>query len=305
MNKKYECDIVKDLASLHIENMLSSNSKDFVEKHLLNCDDCKEYYNDMSFNIFNEEKKEKKKDEVELDHLRKVKKRITTFKIILTIIIWLILFVIFFCYGKSVYIAELMQPTMNKLFEMKNSDNYKLVHKTIYKDYIRNTGFDDEITYYYKDGKYKEDSGQYVKYEEDGKNETITIHHDLTQIEYYNRGINRIVKGEKINILISRLVDNQMGINNLNVTSRTEKYNDIECFVIRVGNEKQYYREVWIDKERNELIRVFEAQVGNYSREELFELSENTVVDKDVDSSIVESEMYKNYFKIKTGVLPE
>ena len=40
MNKNEECEIVKDLSSLHIDNMLSEKSKIFIERHLKSCTDC-------------------------------------------------------------------------------------------------------------------------------------------------------------------------------------------------------------------------------------------------------------------------
>lgn len=38
---KNECDIVKDLIPSYMENELSSSSKEFIEKHIENCSDCK------------------------------------------------------------------------------------------------------------------------------------------------------------------------------------------------------------------------------------------------------------------------
>ena len=41
---KYDCDIIKDLMPLYIDDLLSDNSKKFVEDHINNCESCKKYY---------------------------------------------------------------------------------------------------------------------------------------------------------------------------------------------------------------------------------------------------------------------
>ena len=38
---KYECDIVKDLMPLYIDDVLSENSKIFVKDHIDSCESCK------------------------------------------------------------------------------------------------------------------------------------------------------------------------------------------------------------------------------------------------------------------------
>lgn len=87
MNKMDECDIVKDLSSLYIENMLSKKSEEFINRHLKNCENCKKYYKNLNYEIFKEGKNEKENDEIEINHLRKVSKKITILKWSLTIII--------------------------------------------------------------------------------------------------------------------------------------------------------------------------------------------------------------------------
>lgn len=39
---KNECSIVKDLLPNYIENQISTSTKDFVEKHITSCSECKE-----------------------------------------------------------------------------------------------------------------------------------------------------------------------------------------------------------------------------------------------------------------------
>ena len=45
---KYDCDIVKDLMPLYIDELLSENSKMFVKDHIDSCEACKKYYEKLS-----------------------------------------------------------------------------------------------------------------------------------------------------------------------------------------------------------------------------------------------------------------
>ena len=45
---KYECDIVKDLMPLYVDDVLSENSKIFVKNHMNSCESCKKYYEKLS-----------------------------------------------------------------------------------------------------------------------------------------------------------------------------------------------------------------------------------------------------------------
>ena len=60
MNKNEECEVVKDLSSLYIENMISESSKNFIDNHLMGCKTCEKYYKDLKSTFLNEDKKEKK-----------------------------------------------------------------------------------------------------------------------------------------------------------------------------------------------------------------------------------------------------
>ena len=76
MNKNEECEIVKDLSSLYIENMISESSKNFIDNHLMGCKTCEKYYKDLKSTFLNEDKKEKNHDNIEINHLKKVNKKI-------------------------------------------------------------------------------------------------------------------------------------------------------------------------------------------------------------------------------------
>lgn len=48
---KYECDVVKDLMPLYIDDVLSDNSKIFVKDHIDSCEACKKYYEKLSSEV--------------------------------------------------------------------------------------------------------------------------------------------------------------------------------------------------------------------------------------------------------------
>ncbi|WP_297436938.1 zf-HC2 domain-containing protein [uncultured Clostridium sp.] len=45
------CNVIKDLISLYIDDLLSDDSKSMVDKHISECDECKKYLDNMSEDI--------------------------------------------------------------------------------------------------------------------------------------------------------------------------------------------------------------------------------------------------------------
>ena len=74
---KNECDLVKDLLFSYNDNILSTTSKDLVDKHLQECDECKKFLEEIKQDS-NEEKQVK-----EIDFLRSIKKNINKKNIII------------------------------------------------------------------------------------------------------------------------------------------------------------------------------------------------------------------------------
>lgn len=87
---KNECDLVKDLLFSYNDNILSTTSKDLVDKHLQECDECKKFLEEIKQDS-NEEKHVK-----EIDFLRSIKKNINKKNIIILVIfVFLIIIVLF------------------------------------------------------------------------------------------------------------------------------------------------------------------------------------------------------------------
>ena len=303
MSKNEECEVVKDLSSLYIENMLSESSKKFIENHLKKCKTCKKYYKDLNSTFLNEDKREKKHDEIEINHLKKVNKKITTLKWIITGIIVLILIIIFSLHFKICYIDNINNLNINKILDMqKNSNNYKLVHTTtqinkatneinkIERVHYYKDGKHKEVTYFYKDGNLKEET---IRFIEDNSYEKTTVFNYLKQIDIQTQDFIEETKGETLNLIISRVMLNDAGVYKLGLKIRNEKFNNKECYVVS-DIYKGSYRDNYIDKETGDLVRIVSGS-ENYHEEELFSLIEGVVTDEDIDMSILESDKYNDY----------
>lgn len=301
MNKNDECDIVKDLAAPYVENLINSKSKEFVEEHLKNCDSCKKYYSDINSNILNESHNEKIKEKHELDFLKKIRKNMSILKIILFVILSIIVVVMLGIFIKCQTVTKIVNDAYDKVEYLKTLDNYKLVEKTINKNYTANDTSEIISTYYYKDGKYRNDYGNTTCYYEDDSYNKIYVYHDLKQIDYHTQNFIENKKGGTFDTFYEIISYKQLsGLFNLFLSIRTDKFNNIDCYVIRNGNNNNSYREIWINKETNIVLRRIEENYSKYYRETIYTLVENQVTDEDVSSSILDTEQYKDYTRNNT-----
>ena len=62
---------------------------------------------------------------------------------------------------------------------------------------------------------------------------------------------------------------------------RTDKYNGRECYVLRTDS-KTSYKEIWIDKEKNTLIRAIEEIYNKSYREITYSIKTDVVTNEDV-----------------------
>lgn len=298
MNKSDECDIAKDLAAPYIENLINTKSKAFVEEHLRSCIQCQKYYNDMNADILNETQNEREKDNFELDFLKKVKKNMSILKIIIIIIIIIFSVIILSMIIKYKKVTKIVDCSYNSIESLKTLDNYKLTRKTVEVNYEKNTTFENISSYYYKDGKYKIDNGSYICYCEDDSYNEIWVYNDLKQISYYTQNFIEYKKGEVFDIF-SEIISYKhelIGLYKIILSIRTDMFNGIDCYVIRVGNNNSY-KDVWINKDSYVVLRTIELERSKYYREEIYTLDKNVVTNEDVDSSILEAKPYSDYIK--------
>lgn len=59
-----KCDIVKDLIPLYVENLLTKESKKLIEQHISECDECRQYYENINSDYKENSPTEKKVDKL-------------------------------------------------------------------------------------------------------------------------------------------------------------------------------------------------------------------------------------------------
>lgn len=88
---KKECEIVQDLLFGYNDETLRKSSKELVEKHLANCEECQDALKEIQEDTHKEEKKEK-----EIDYLKKINTKISKKNIIIKVVLILITVIILF-----------------------------------------------------------------------------------------------------------------------------------------------------------------------------------------------------------------
>lgn len=296
MENKEKCEMVKDLAIPFISKLLHTETENFVNAHLSTCEKCREYYNNIQNELSTENITEKDKDNIVINQFKKINKHMSILKISLFIIIFSILTIVLAFYIKNQKLVKIIDNSYSKIEYMRGLDNYKLIVRTIEKDLKTDDFREYEQIYYYKNGKYKIESADSIRFYEDNSYEKICVYHDLKQINYYKQNFIEVTKGKTMGIF-SEII-NYKNISStfysLALSVREERYNGIDCYVIRFGNNSSY-RDTWIDKNKNITVRVVNENVGEFYREDIYTFYENVTNDENVDSNILDSDKYKNY----------
>jgi hypothetical protein len=141
VDKKTECEIVQDLLFGYADEVLNTQSKKLVEKHLLECEECRSKFNEIKKDIESNENNQKR----QIDYLKKIRRKNFIKSVLISIgIIFSIVFI--FYLRKFIIINNLM----NKAKQSIKSNNF-------YRETIQ--GVTKDITSvkkeWYKDGKYK------------------------------------------------------------------------------------------------------------------------------------------------------
>ena len=247
INKK-ECEIVQDLLPNYADGLLNPESKKVVEKHLSECEECKE-----SLKLIQEDTKEKNnKEQIELDYLRKIriKTRVKSVLIALTII-FLIAIIIFL--NNFIKVSSIM----NKAEKTLQSNNfYKETTQILYD---KSTSVTKE---YYKDGKYKSvweiytDEGvetKSIEYANINSDERIYTFEPEKRAVIEKGNISKI-KNNADNIkYVPFVIGNNNLLANIGTTFvysiDTDTYADgKKCYVLKNRYENDKW-EIWIDKE--------------------------------------------------------
>lgn len=300
MKKKDECAISRDLAIKYIEKSINDGSREFIDNHLKDCEDCRKFYKTMEAKICNENEQ----DKIMRKQFKKINNHINILKISLISVFIILLVAISILWLKQEKFSNIVNEVSKKTEYLETLDNYKITVKTIDKNLKTERTWENEDIYYYKDGKLKIESANSISFYEDDSYDTISVYHNLKRIEYHHTNYIRKRKGDAIGAL--SFVKNNYAkaastIYSLAYSVRTDRYNGVECYVIRFGNDDNY-RDVWIDKNNYITIREVNENVSSFYSETVFTFEENVVKDADVNTDILNSEVYDSYERISNDI---
>lgn len=254
MENKKDCKIVEDLLPAYIDNILSDESKNFVEQHLLACEECKKAYSEMTSEI----QKEEVQNTENIKIIKKYKRKIKTLKIFVILIILTLLAI---CCGTIIFRYSIVKNALLKNINYDVCGNFRIEE---YEESIER--YDYHTTTYFAESKMKKVKGNEVleywegneHYYIDNKNKTYSISKE------------DIHKNDNINIPIlvlsemKNLVD-ENGINPIailkfifssNITIQKEAFRAKEYYVIK---DMQKGIKLYFDKDTFFAERVVES----------------------------------------------
>lgn len=152
--KEIDCKIIEDLILPYIEDTLNTETKELVEKHLQNCDECRNKVEEFKSNIIENEDN----DKICIDYLKKAKRK-ERIKMIKWIILIILLFLLIIYLRNTIIVNSIL-----------NKSKKSLSHNNIYIQSMKYEPNNETIVTkeYYKDGKYKITTESYL-------NDNITL----------------------------------------------------------------------------------------------------------------------------------
>ena len=248
MKNKKECEIVQDLLVNYADGILNPESKKIVEKHLSECEECRE-----SLKLIQEDNKRKNnKEQIELDYLRKIRIKTKIKSILIALaIIGLIAIIIFL----NNFIK--MNNIMNRAEKSLQSNNFYIEKTQILSDNSTSV-----IKQYYNNEKYKcvweiySDDGvetKSIEYANINSDERTYIYETEKKVVIEKGDISK-AKNNDNNIKFIPFITNRNSlIKNIGTTFvysiDTDTYaNGKKCYVLHDRSEKDKW-EIWIDKE--------------------------------------------------------
>lgn len=302
MKENKECSIIRDLIPNYVEDLVSADTKEFIENHIKTCSECKQIVEEIKSEKIKVNYSSNIEQSKELKYLKRYKRRKLLFKVILFVIIGIIVIIGAFLLIKYKYTTSIITNSYQKGQELKELNNYRLniVEHTI------NYNIDQEnfynFDYYYKDGKYKivhnaEGINQEILnanttyYGIVDSNKQIQIYDDSKEIKNIETNYKLISKETYINKMYSYFefyIKDYGFILNFVVNNgwsiKDDRFNGQECYVLR-RDDKTSYHEIWISKEEQIPVREVDEIYGVQYIEKTYSLYKNTVKDADLEVS--------------------
>lgn len=325
---KEDCEIIKDLLPNYIEKLVNRRTKEYIEEHITICNDCRQTLQIMKENKILDDKQNNKEDKIELDHLKKCRRKMIIPRILAVIfgtIIFVILAVMFYKFlNKYQTFNNIINKAQTSKQKIENADNYSIYKISIHKDY---NSKQEEIwydEYYYKDGKYKEinfrnnsvnfseinpfkreekDNNLVIKYMSPDIEKQIYIYTEAKKIEQEVLDEEEYLKIISGNDLLFAKLDPYIKLKELNNdilckagfvkehSIREDRFKGIECYVLTI-DDSNGYDEIWIDKETYITVREIRDRYGISYNEEIIMLNLGNITDDVVEFNEKE---YSNY----------
>ena len=113
--KQDKCNIVKDLMALYVDDMLTEDSKEFVEEHMKTCPECKEEYRQMSAQI-------QIPMNMDAKPIKKVKRKIWK-RMILAVLLTAVVCVLFLVGSLTIVPMDYEKYDLEHVLKVKEEDN--------------------------------------------------------------------------------------------------------------------------------------------------------------------------------------
>lgn len=284
---KNECEIVKDLLPNYIENLVSDETRNFINNHISGCASCKKTLEDMQEKDTKDDEELLREEQVEIRQIKKYKKKTATLKISITLFLILIISVVFSIIVTYIPKYSIISNAYNKIEELSNLSNYKLITYQYYIDENTQEKYEFTSNFYYKDGKYKEEnysnhSNTITTYGNINSDKVIEINNDKNTV-FENTTFPYKQKSEIFGIFtdIYNYMENKSSILGLNINE--DNLNNVKCYILKFGNSNENYREIWINKDTMLPIREVQIIENEINFERTFTIETNVVLDDDVE----------------------
>lgn len=295
---KKSCSIIRDLLPNYIENLVSEETKEYVNSHIIRCEECKQILKDMEGeNIKELTNNLEKEAEASIVKMIKRQKRIKFIFKAIGILLLFILLVSFICFSINfIPINSVRSKAYSKLQELKGMDNYKL---TIVRSYNSLDGIEEietttyyyrygkskvetkgNITLHYQNGKHIEDGIKQVgenktQYYSDGNSNILTVDNN-TQSVTTTKTSSNIEKGQIFEKIYPSLTEYSENLSSKILMTkifslREDTYNNQKYYVLtQEYKELKTEYEYWINKETLMIDRAFFKQENPSYAEERY-----------------------------------
>ena len=300
MNERInQCNVIQDLLPNYIENLLSQDSKEYVDNHINSCNKCREILETMKRDNIIENEKSHKEQEIEINHLKIYRRKKLLSKIAVFTLIGMILILIAFLLIKYTYISYIINTSYQTGQELKELNNYSLKITTHRINYNIDQEFFFTNEYYYKDNYYKEvvnSEATHTKisnahreyYGMIDSNQQTQISHENKKITNTTANYNFVSEGTYINRIYTYLSfyakDYGFLMNvvaNIGFDIRNERFNGKECYVLKRESKEGFY-EVWILKDEKIPVREIDDTYGVQYIEKIYTFNKNNVSDEEI-----------------------